>query len=289
MTTQRTGQAIRIAIAGFLSLALPLVAACHKFDHVEQHGVFTLKLHMRDSLLRWEGGTTWLASSSLCSSVDGQCIEAWDIQVQPSKYSPEHPRIMISTLPDRDAKQPRTTSFRDASTGATLRCSNCTAGMESQISRSGAGWGSTQDIGVADLSLGNGLSRRLLLEFSGTNYRITDLGTWPEAQLGHGITFAPDDAGLAWYICDPHCTMHVFFRGDRSSMTIPVPPQCPDNGYLDVGWAHSRPFPQFYWGAMKQKMCFLPDGRPALPRGAPPEGTSPLPAPDGLITAPSGN
>lgn len=254
----------------FLLLALCATAGCRHYDSVSTYGVLTLTNHMSVAVLRWEGGNTGLSSSALCSSIDGKCIEADSIELLPDRYTPNHPRVAVWV--ESGTNHSRQLSFLDADTGERLHCGNCTDDIESRITEHHVDqfgqfrWGSSQAVGVGYFPTTEGVTRLVLLEFAGARYNVTELGAWPDAQFDpSSVRFAPNDATVAWYVCNPDCALQAFHRAEQTTTATPIP--CPYNSYLDVGWTDSHPFPQFYWGATKKDMCFLPDGSPALPQG----------------------
>lgn len=273
-TPGQRGPAFRARHACALLLALA-AAGCERYQTHETHGVFTLTTDMVADKLDWEGGNTHMTGVRLCSSVDGSCLEAERLRVDgPRPEGRRHHRISVHQTHDEpeDGVSERV-SFHDAVTGGRLRCANCSDDFEALLGSfredaiGGFTWGTTGDIGLAALPADPGRLRLVLVEFGTTTYRLTPLGEVPAAQFQHAsVDTAPDDSGVAWYLCDALCTLYAHDREARTLTAYELP--CDADDYLDIGWLGSKAYPQHYWSANTHTdtLC-LAGGQPALPRG----------------------
>ena len=237
---------------------------------MEQYGVFTLKTDLVANRLDWEGGNTSRLRSHLCSSVDGRCQTADGIRVSWARDpTRRHNRIAVWT---EDGSQPSVLTFRDATTGAVLACTNCDAPLEPQVTTYAQDiygrfeWSPSGAFGVAQFPVEPDRIRLVLLAFDDTGYRATTLGDWPTATLPGTARFSPDESALGWYVCGSGCELFAYVQASRQVTATPV--DCRYNSYLDIGWLGTRAYAEHYWGTAPDQRCLTPEGRTALPRGA---------------------
>lgn len=269
-------RALRFALS---ILLVSVATACmRRYDSVERHGVFVLTRHMVANKLDWEGGNTSLDSATLCSTVDGRCIEDADISVaEPFARTRRHHRLAVTREVDHDPNGDRTVSFHDAVTGRTLPCRGCPPGFEASLRAyvPAAGdwghfeWGPAGAAGVAMLPEAGGRTRLLLLAFDDDGYMIVPIAVVDDARVQGSMAIAPDDSGVAWYECEARCTLMTWRVAGRGLFATDVP--CPYNSYLDVGWIGDHAYARQYWGTNRREMCRTDEGHPALPRGPIPE------------------
>ena len=78
-----------------LFLFLALTSCAERYTEIEDIGALRLTKHMSRDRLRWEGGTTHLRKSTLCSQISGSCLEDWSFTLE--KPGNDNPRWIAVT------------------------------------------------------------------------------------------------------------------------------------------------------------------------------------------------
>ncbi len=262
--------AFHLGKPALLFLCLNL-AACSRYTDIEEVGALRLTKHMSRDLLRWEGGTTSLRYSTLCSQISNVCLQDHSFHI--SRPRAKDPRwVVVTSINGKHEHEfRRQVYFFDTTTGERVSCTKCPASLEELLAADSSifVWGANGDrAAVAYEEDRPHHTVFMLLHFSAAGITATLLPSPGPGTTPLEARFAPDDSVVAWYECGPECVLHWYRLRDRSTGLQETP--CPYNSYLDIGWENGMPRAQFYWGVSPKDMCFDAEGKPALPTGVMP-------------------
>ncbi len=259
---------LAVAALLFCCLSLP---ACRWYTEIEEVGALQITRHMSRSLLRWEGGTTSLRHSTLCSQISGACLEDYSFHFLKPRAKNFRWVVVTSINGRHEQEFRRKFYFFDTVTGERVSCMNCPPSLEEKLAADASGfdWGTTGNWAAITYQEENsGTTTFMLLHFSPAGLTSMRLPSPGRNTTALEARFAPDDSVVAWYECNPECVLHWYRLSDGSTGLQKTP--CPYNSYMDIGWDNNMPIAQFYWGVSPRDMCFDAAGQPALPTGVMP-------------------
>lgn len=246
VSTEREGEDLRL---GNIIFSIPiLIAVCGcvtKWDKSWDLGNYSLSKKGTRNVIDWEGTTSRLEKSELCSLVTKACFTGSVITPFPYTYSErerDYPTWFVG-VPDESRRGNRVTyHFLDRKRGKPVICTSC---IDSKHNRNeplvftnsdGLEWSKNGKKAVVR----SDYKVLYLVELLDDGVKVTPLSNeniFP-SMLG-AKTFSPNESVVAWFECKKNCILHWYeiLNDKHSIMHTP----CLMESSLVVKWEDSTP------------------------------------------------